>query len=254
VLGVLGVVITYTLLRPAGSTLLPPEPAGPGNGGRQAETSTEAPALPPAPLPLHTVVLQGRTAERDALIDFADPDRSFGAAARDNAVRRADQCNAFLVRFDLAKLEVSPRDRVAKATVSFYVWDPSSMGKTKVCAFPLKTAWDEVAVTWREPAVGKLWQGGPGFTFAADAGPPGPAVVVEPDQGSDTVDPPIEYQLDVTDLVDTWLAGGAPNHGLAIAPVIDPSVDEGTLTRFQIYGSEHNQEQYTPKLTVQVQR
>ena len=142
-------------------------------------------------------------------------------------MRRADQCNAFLVRFDLAKLELPPKARVAKATVSFYVWDPSSTGKTKVCAFPLKTAWDEATVTWREPAVGKSWQGGKGFAFGADAGPAGPAVVVQPDEGSDTVDPPIEYQLDVTDLVRSWLDGGAPNHGLAIAPVIDPSVDEG---------------------------
>ena len=108
-------------------------------------------------------------------------------------------------------------------------------------------------MTWREPAAGKSWQGGEGFAFGADAGPAGPAVVVQPDQGSDTVDPPIEYQLDVTDLVRSWLDGGAPNHGLAIAPVIDPSVDEGILTRFQVYGSEHSREQYTPKLTVQVQ-
>ena len=75
-------------------------------------------------------------------------------------------------------------------------------------------------------------------------------MVVQPDQGSDTVDPPTEYQLDVTDLVRSWLDGGAPNHGLAIAPVIDPSVDEGIMTRFQVYGSEHSQEQYTPKLNV----
>ena len=129
------------------------------------------------------MVLQGRAAVRDALIDFAEPERSFGAAARDNAVRRADQCNAFLVRFDLAKLELPPKARVAKATVSFYVWDPSSMGKTKVCAFPLKTAWDEVTVTWREPAVGKSWQGGKGFAFGADAGPAGPAVVVRAGPG-----------------------------------------------------------------------
>ena len=121
---------------------------------------------------------------RDALIDFAEPDRSFGAAARDNALRRADQCNAFLVRFDLAKLELPPKARVAKATVSFYVWDPSSMGKTKVCAFPLKTAWDEVTVTWREPAVGKSWQGGKSFAFGADAGSAGPPVVVEPEQAA----------------------------------------------------------------------
>ena len=97
--------------------------------------------------------------------------------------------------------------------MSFYVWDPSSSGKTKVCAFPLKTAWDEATVTWREPAAGKSWQGGKGFAFGSDAGPAGPAVVVQPDQGSDTVDPPTEYQLDVTDLVHSWLDGEAPNTG-----------------------------------------
>jgi len=77
---------------------------------------------------------------------------------------------------------------------------------------------------------------------------------VEPDQGSDTVDPPIEYQIDVTDLVHSWLDGTSPNHGLAIAPVIDPGVDEGVLTRFQVYSSEHSRVQYTPKLTLQVQQ
>ena len=90
--------------------------------------------------------------------------------------------------------------------------------------------------------------------FGGDAGPAGPPVVVQPDQGGDTVDPPIEYQLDATDLVHSWLDGEAPNYRLAIAPVIDPSVDEGTLTRFQVYSSAHSREQYTPKLTVQVQQ
>ena len=134
--------------------------------------------------------------------------------------------------------------------MSFYVWDPSRWGKTKVCAFPLKTAWDEATATWREPTTGRSWQGGQSFAFGSDAGPPGPAVVVEPEQGRDTVDPPTEYRLDVTDLVRSWLDGGAPNHGLAIAPVIDRSVDEGVMTRFQIYGSEYVREQYTPKLDV----
>jgi hypothetical protein len=251
VLGGLGAVITYSLWRPAGPISVAPRPDGPGNGGGQAQTPAAAPAAHSAPELMRTRVLQGRAAVSDALIDFLEPERSFGVTARDNAVRRADRCNAFLVRFDLAKLELPPKARVAKATVSFYVWDPSSRGKTKVCAFPLETAWDEVTVTWRGPAVGKSWQGGKGFAFGSDAGPAGPAVVVQPDQGSDVVDPPTEYQLEVTDLVHTWLDGRAPNHGLAIAPAIDPSVDEGFMTRFQIYGSEHSQEQYTPKLTVQ---
>jgi hypothetical protein len=215
------------------------------------QTFATLPAERPATEVLRSHVLRGRAALRDALIDFAEPERRFGAADRDNAVRRADQCNALLVRFDLATLSRLPTARVAKATLSFYVWDPSSAGRTKVCAFPLKTAWDEATATWRQPAAGRSWQGGAGFAFDADAGPAGPAVVVEPDQGGDTVDPPIEYQLDVTGLVRSWL-DKAPNHGLAIAPVIDPSVDEGILTRFQVYGSEHSRERYTPTLTVQV--
>ena len=187
---------------------------------RASQTETQVDPAPeqPAPAPLTTHVLQGRPAVRDALIDFAEPNRSFGAAARDNALRRADQCNAFLVRFDLAKLDLPPNAHVAKATLSFYVWDPSSMGKAKVCAFLLKTEWDEVAVTWREPAVGKSWQGSENFMLDADAGPAGPPVVVDPEDGSDTVDPPTEYLLDVTNLMRTWLDGKSPNHGLAIAP------------------------------------
>jgi hypothetical protein len=199
-------------------------------------------------------VLQGRTVVRDALVDFSEPDRAVGATARDNAVRRADQCNAFLVRFDLTALkDMPPRTSAAMATVSFYVWDPSSQGKTKVCAFAVKTGWDEVAATWRESAVGKSWQGRDGFQIGVDTGSAGQSVVVEPEHGSDTADPPIEYQIDVTDVVRSWLDGAVPNYGLAIAPVIDVSVDEGVLTRFQVFGSEHSQPQYTPKLTVQVQ-
>jgi hypothetical protein len=255
-LGILGAIVTYTFWRPARPTSVAPGPADPGDSAAGAKTPAAAPSVPPAaatPEPPRTVVLQGRPAVRDALIDFSEPDRSFGSTSRDNAVRRAEKCNAFLVRFDLTNLDMPPQAKVAKATASFYVWDPSSVGKTKVCAFPLKTAWDEVAVTWREPAVGKSWQGGSGFAFGVDTGPAGPAVVVEPQQGSDTADPPIEYQLDVTQMVRAWQEGGAPNHGLAIAPVIDPSVDGGTLSRFQIFSSEHSQQPYTPKLVVQVQ-
>jgi hypothetical protein len=239
VLVLLGAVLTYSLWPPTRSLPVTPE--------------LSADEMPSTAL-LSNHVLQGRAAVRDALIDFAEPERGLGGVDRDNALRRADECNAFLVRFDLAKLDAAPEARVAKATVSFYVWDPSSSGKTKVCAFSLKTAWDEATVTWRQPGAGKSWRGGEGFAFGIDTGPAGPTVVVEPEQGSDTADPPIEYQLDVTDLVHSWLDGGAPNYGLAIAPVTDRSVDEGLSTRFQMYGSEHFRVQYTPKLTVQVRQ
>src|SRR5262249_51099751 len=95
-------------------------------------------------------VLQGGVGVRSALIDFSEPDRRFGPEAYANAVRRGEQCNAFLVRFDLEKLGLAPKARVLEATMSFYVWDPSSAGKTKVCAFPLKTQWNLESVTWHE--------------------------------------------------------------------------------------------------------
>lgn len=199
-------------------------------------------------------VLQGREVVRDALIDPTQPEKKLGSEGRGNAIKKAKEVCAFLVRFDVDQLKLPLKTRVAKATVSFYVWDPSSAGNTKVCAFGLKTPWEEATVTWRQPAADKKWKGDKSFALGTDAGEAAPAVVVKPDMGSDTVDPPLEYQLDVTELVQAWLDGKAPNYGLAIAPVPDRSVDEGNFTRFQVYGSEHGQVKYTPKLTVSVKK
>jgi hypothetical protein len=167
-------------------------------------------------------------------------------------VRRTEkQRSAFLVRFELPELKLAPQARVVEATVSFYVWDPSSAGKAKVCALSMKTEWDPNAVTWHAPALSKSWQGGKDFAFGTDTGAPGASVVVMPEDGSDTADPPLEYRLDVTDLVRAWVSGDAPNLGLAIAPVIDPTVDEGVSSRFQVFGTAHGTKKYTPKLSVQ---
>ena len=72
--------------------------------------------------------------------------------------------------------------------------------------------------------------------------------------GSDTVDPPLEYRLDVTDMAHAWLDGTAANHGLAVVPVPDRAVDDGFHTRFQVYASEYQQVKYTPKLTVVLEK
>jgi hypothetical protein len=198
-------------------------------------------------------VIQGRPAVRDALIDFLEPDRAFGSVDRDNALRLAEQGNAFLVHFDLSKQQALPPARVVRATLNFYVWDPSSSGKSKVGAFPLKAEWDESDATWRQAAAGRPWQNSDGFALLADTGPAASYVVVQPEAGSDTVEPPAEYQLDVTDLIRAWIDGSVANHGLALVPVVDASVDEGMRSRFQILGTESNRSQYTPKLEIQVQ-
>jgi GDSL-like Lipase/Acylhydrolase family/Domain of unknown function (DUF4091) len=212
-----------------------------------------SPAATTEPMgPVATKVLQGREGVQDVLIDPGQPDRSFAGVPRDNAVRKAEQSSLFLVRFDLDKLGLAKGARVRKATLSFYVWDPSSKGNTKVVAVPLKTAWEEKSATWRRPADGKTWRGGKNFTLDADAGAASPHVVVKPDMGSDTVDPPLEYQLDVTGIVKAWLEG-SPNLGLAIAPIPDRAIDEGQFTRFQMYSSKHDRVKFTPKLTLEVE-
>jgi Protein kinase domain/Disaggregatase related repeat len=250
---ILGAFISYAFWPRARPVSKNSEPAGPDQAGGGQPASAKTPADPVGGVVLHRHLLQGGADVYDALVDFAEPTRRFGDVAQDNALRRAElQCDAFLVRFDLTKLKLPPKAQVESATLSFYVWDPSSQGKTRVTVFPMKTAWDESTVTWNAPQEGNTWQGGASFDLAVDASTAGAGVVVLPEQGSDTVDPPTEYQFDVTDLVKSWLDGRTPNLGLAIAPVIDPSVDEGVLSRFQIFSSEHSHVNQTPKLTLQV--
>src|SRR5262249_58247310 len=130
---------------------------------------------------------------------------------------------------------------------SFFVWDPHNNASSKVGAFPLKTPWDEASATWNQAAEGKAWAGGKSFALAADTLPDSPLVIVKPDEpGTDTVDPPLEYQLDVTAPVQAWIDGSQPNHGLALAGVADRAIDDGRYSRFQIYASEHPRRQFTP--------
>ena len=125
------------------------------------------------------------------------------------------------------------------------------VAKRRYAAFALRTPWNEATATWQQAGRNQPWKGGKSFAFGADTGPPGPHVVVLPYKEKDTVDPPIEYRLDVTAFVQDWLNGGA-NHGLAIAAVPDRAIDDGFQSRFQIYASEHPRVQYTPKLTIQL--
>ena len=185
---------------------------------------------------------------RDVLIDPARSTEQLGSAAKDNAVRRTGECSAFLVRFDLSRFDGQGHVQVEKAAVSFWVWDSSGKANTKVCAFPVKTAWDESQASWRHAAISRRWQGGREFAFGTDTGPPSPHILVAGGDGKE-MNPPLEYTIDVTAMAQAWL-DGSPNYGLAIAPVIDRKIDEGYHTRFQVYASEWTQTKWTPRLTI----
>jgi hypothetical protein len=252
-LAILTAALSYAFWPRAQSAPRNAEAIDAGQTAAEPLISKARPSEPLAPAALHRYILQGGADVYDALIDFTEPTRRFGDATQDNALRRAElQCNALLVRFDLSKLKLRPEAQVENATLSFYVWDPSSSGKTRVNVYPMKTNWDESSVTWQAPEEGKSWQGGKSFSLHADAGPACDAVTVLPENGADTANPAIEYQFDVTALVRSWLDGTVPNLGVAIAPAIDPSVDDGILSRFQVFASEYSHVNQTPKLTLQV--
>ncbi|MFP4058619.1 MAG: DNRLRE domain-containing protein, partial [Candidatus Brocadiia bacterium] len=216
-----------------------PSPRPPSAEARRAE-ARRGPA----------VLVQGKPAVADALITFEHPDHNFGDVPRDNRLRRMDRSNAFLVRFDL-RGKLPERAQVLSAEVSFCVWDPSSRGRSRVCAFRIRSVpWDEGAATWRRAAADTPWKGEGGFQLGVDtAKEPDGHVIVPPDQGPDTVSPPLEYAIDVTPSVRAWVAGEAPNCGLAIVAVADRTVDEGQWTRMQLLASEYARRQFTPKLT-----
>jgi hypothetical protein len=156
-----------------------------------------------------------------------------------------------LIYFDLAKA-TRPRQECENATLSFFVWDHHDSARAKVSVFAVLTPWEENTVTWAQPADGKRWKGGKKFTVGTDTGPAGAHVVLPPDKSRQLIDRPTEYRLDVTPLARSWLDGSTPNYGLAIAPVVDPSVDGGYVSRFQVLASEYAQVQYTPTLILLV--
>ncbi|MBN2023734.1 MAG: DNRLRE domain-containing protein [Pirellulales bacterium] len=222
----------------AGEALTPSDPQAPH----------ETDASPPRAAAAR--VIQGRDVVVDTIIDPTEPDRNFGREARDNRLKRTHACNAMLLRFDLEGAGIPAGARVQWAEVVVYVWDPSSQGQTKLCAFEMKTPWRAAEATWNRPAQGQTWRGGEAFAFGEDTGESLAHVVVAPDAGGDVADPPIEYRLDVTELVRAWLDRKTPNNGVAIAPAIDRAVDDGHQTRMQVLASEAQPERFTPKLEI----
>jgi hypothetical protein len=231
---------------------LPPagRPGWPHSGHRSG--SDIAPRPQPTG-PKRKIVLHGPQVTADTILDFDAPDRNFGDVPRDNRLVRRDRCNVLLLKFSLeqAKLDAAAASRVVRATARFYVWDPSSRGNGKLGVYAVNTPWEENAATWSSPAAGRSWKSEQ-FSLPADATGPLTTIIVRPDQGGDLADPPVAYDIDVTRLVQAWLSGKQPNHGLALSYLIDRDVDEGHFLRTQILASEYGNGQHTPSLIIEI--
>lgn len=210
------------------------------------------------------VIIQGKPYVHDVLLDSQQVSATLGGERKSNAVKKGDQPSVFLVSFELEKFQAAMRARtIEKATVSFYVWDPSSQSKTLVKAFPVLTPWQESTANWLAPSPGKQWRGKPArpggvsaFEIGVDTGPAttGSAIVLPDAPGTDTVDPPLEYQIDVTDTVRAWLDKKLENNGIAIAGIPDKDIDQNQPTRFQVFASEYERPQFSPKLHIRLKR
>ena len=220
-------------------------------GATAGSPSVSTPASAPRPGAARVITLAGREAVRDTLIDFEVPEKPLGTVPRDNAIRKAQRSTAFLMRFDLSKANLPAGAKIKKARVEFFVWDPSARGTTKLGAFPLLSDWDEASATWRAPAAGKRWRGGDQFASAEDAGPAENFIRVKPDEGGDTVEPPMAYSIDITTMARSWMDGSLANAGVALIPIPDRAIDQGNYTRFQVCATEYARAAYTPRLVME---
>ncbi|GIW86074.1 MAG: hypothetical protein KatS3mg108_0398 [Isosphaeraceae bacterium] len=230
------------------SRLEPRTVPGSTNPGRTGFVGRPTSPTSPPPPGARRVTLAGPQAVRDTLIDPARPDQPLASLGRENALVKNQTPGAFLVAFTPAALGPIQAERLHSATLTLYVWDPSTQGRTRLDALPLTTPWDAAAASWNHAAAGRHWATG-SFDPAHDCGPPAATTVVEPDApGTDTADPPIAIRLDLTETVRGWLRDPASNHGLALVPVPDRSIDEGYTTRLQLYGSEERTGRFGPRL------
>ncbi len=197
-----------------------------------------------------SMIAQGRTHVRDALIDSALPTQRFGSVPKNNQVKRTNEATVFLVAFDLGKINGPPGSQLEKAHFTFHVWDPHDKARTKVGIHVVKTPWDEATVTWNQAGDGKAWRNGKQFAPALDAAKLLGYVQVQPDTTRDIAEPPTAYNFDITEQLRSWMEGTEPNYGLALIPVADRAVDDGLQSRFQIYASEDPRSQCGPRLTM----
>jgi len=200
-----------------------------------------------------TVVIQGRPNVRDTVLDPTQPDTPLGSVPRDNRVRRSDVNNPLLVRFDLTGIAAGIKARLRRATLSLYIWDPSNKGRVRVGVVPVRQPWDEATATWRQAATRRPWHGATTFSARLHVEKIVDECIVEPDAQRDILDPPAEYQWNVTPMVSRWLRG-QPNNGLAVLPITDRRIDDGNHVRFQVLSSEYRDKRFTPKLTLEFSR
>jgi len=183
-------VVTY---RPSTFTPTPTATTGPSPTG--TATATVAP----------TVGTKLFAPSQDAYINEYYPETNYGA---DWSLRIKNDNERSLVRFDLSSIPSSAI--VTDATLRLFAYRRQGSASTPLMgAYPLKRAWSEGSVTWRQAAADQPW----GLAGANDlvADREGTAVASTP---LTTV--PDWYALSVTSAVQSWVTDPASNYGFIL--------------------------------------
>mgnify|MGYP005841554835 CR=1 FL=1 len=197
---------TIHMLRIAGSwsgvpTVTPTMSASRTPTSTPSMTPTPVPGATPTPLPNSQTLSSGK----DSSISVWAPTENKGLDPF-VGVRNAD-ITVGLMAFDLSGL---PSDaKVAEARLNLYVEKRTNFGPLNVAAYRLLRPWDELSVTWQQPAPSQSW----GQAGALAAG------VDREANYSDQVAMGCEdcwISLDVTPIVRQWAANPAENYGVLL--------------------------------------
>ncbi|MBN1402673.1 MAG: DNRLRE domain-containing protein, partial [Anaerolineae bacterium] len=147
----------------------------------------------------------GYAGAEDTYLDAWAPDQINGPLG---ALRvRGDGSQITLLRF--AMPEIAPSARVFSATLELYADTRSVARHVLLHVHPLAEAWREDEATWNAPAVGRAWAAAPIFQ-QGDAARLG-AICELPINHVGRF-----FSLDVTELVQQWVAQPEENHGVAV--------------------------------------
>lgn len=191
----------------AGPVVLPSAPSllAPGSGGvpdpQAASAAQET-----------TIILQqgldGYAGTSDVYLDQLSPGRPQGLEDADNLRVRPGLYNT-LIRFDLSSLPRGTQVLSAMLSLrSHYAKSPTT--PLVVEAYQVLRSWVDSEATWNGPQEGELWQG-PGCTGA------GLDRAYSPFDSQTLIRSDRWYGFDLTGLVDEWVNGAAPNHGVVLA-------------------------------------
>ena len=168
----------------------------------------------PSPTPmLYTLTLQqgaNYAGVKDAYITSYAPNTNYerGSSATGLIISSPDVPVSSLLRFELGQLP--PSAIVKQALLRLYGLERRNTNAFCIEAYALSRDWDDASVTWVRPRPGELW-GSPG----ADA--PGVDRTATHSGARALVDGVNKwYDLDLTDLVQQWIANPESNKGLLL--------------------------------------